>query len=683
MLYGIAASAYCLGNMDSLKISVFPTPYLLHMQNDSICANQIISIPSFTACPANSTIAWANSNTSIGLGASGTGNIGSFTGLNTSNTAFNSGQIDAIPTANSCIGNDSAFVITVKPLPAMAVSTPAPYCPGDMVTSPVPTFTFSPAAGVNYNWSATNNVNIGMPASGIGPNTPATYTAPANNSLVDQTGVITYSPSLNGCLGTTVTETITIKPTPFVSPLANQFYCPNNVVPQINFVCTPSGGTPIFSYSGLGGIGIVQTGSIPSFTATNGTSLPIVSTVSVNATLNSCQGPNTSFNITVYPDPVANFSYTPACDGLPIVFANESTVGGGLSVSSWQWVLDNNGIVFSTAQNPQYTVTPAGTHSVNLLVSTSSVPSCTAQTTQLITVYPNPTVDFTGDNLKGCPSLNTQFTASASVNPGTITGYSWSFGNGQSSSSQTPSSQVFPNGSATAPMYYNVSLMVTTDKGCTAMQTKNNYVEVYPKPIAGFAWNPKNTDITAPTIEFVNQAIGASTYSPALTYGQYGVEYYLGDTYLPDNASNYVYNNSFFNHSYNDPDLSDNYEYYTVTQWVINKYGCTDSIMERVEILPIVTFYIPNAFTPNNDGTDDGFKGTGIGIDNSTYNLWIFDRWGLMIYHAQDLEQVWDGHMRGHEGQPILQEDVYVWKVNFNDIFGKQHEYHGTVTLIK
>ena len=213
---------------------------------------------------------------------------------------------------------------------------------------------------------------------------------------------------------------------------------------------------------------------------------------------------------------------------------------------------------------------------------------------------------------------------------------------------------------------------------------KNNYIEVYPKPIAGFSWSPNTADLLDPTITFVNNAIGAGTYSPTLTYGPLGVEYYLGDNYLTGTSSNIVNNNNtYFNHSYNNPDYTDVVENYTVTQWVINTYGCKDSTQEVVVIQPIVTFYIPNAFTPNGDVTNEGFKGTGIGIDNTTYNLWIFDRWGLMIYHAQDLEKAWDGHMSGHEGQAVLQEDVYVWKVKFNDILHKSHEYHGTVTLIK
>ena len=99
---------------------------------------------------------------------------------------------------------------------------------------------------------------------------------------------------------------------------------------------------------------------------------------------------------------------------------------------------------------------------------------------------------------------------------------------------------------------------------------------------------------------------------------------------------------------------------------------------------PGFTFYIPNAFTPNGDRFNEGFKGIGEGIDNSTYNLWVFDRWGLMIYHSTDINQPWNGHYNNNTAKPVLIEDVYVWKVKLmNAVSGAQHEYHGTVTLLR
>ena len=66
-------------------------------------------------------------------------------------------------------------------------------------------------------------------------------------------------------------------------------------------------------------------------------------------------------------------------------------------------------------------------------------------------------------------------------------------------------------------------------------------------------------------------------------------------------------------------------------------------------------------------------------IDDATYNMWIYDRWGDMIFHSNSLEFGWDGYLKGVRAV----EDVYVWKVSFKDASGKTHNYDGTVTLLR
>jgi gliding motility-associated-like protein len=226
---------------------------------------------------------------------------------------------------------------------------------------------------------------------------------------------------------------------------------------------------------------------------------------------------------------------------------------------------------------------------------------------------------------------------------------------------------MYGNSSPVQLAYYTVSLTVKSDSGCTATVTKNNYITVYPKPRAGFTWGPSDADILDPTIHFYNTSIGGSGNLPIL--------YYLGDVFINhfDTANWSNLNNPV--HIYNNQEP---YTYY-VTQWVKNVYGCKDSVTEPVIINPVYTFYIPNAFSPNGDGKNEGFKGTGIGIDNSTYNLWVFDRWGNQLFHTTNLEETWNGTVN----EVFVQEDVYVWKVRFSDMSGTKHELHGHVSLIK
>ncbi|MGQ0829593.1 MAG: gliding motility-associated C-terminal domain-containing protein, partial [Bacteroidota bacterium] len=118
---------------------------------------------------------------------------------------------------------------------------------------------------------------------------------------------------------------------------------------------------------------------------------------------------------------------------------------------------------------------------------------------------------------------------------------------------------------------------------------------------------------------------------------------------------------------------------YTTTLIVRNADGCYDTISHDIIIEPEFTFYIPNAFTPNGDGKNDYFFGMGIGIKK--YEIFIFDRWGNMIYHSNNIKDQWDG--RANFGKEPAQQDVYVWKVFLTDVFEKQHSYIGTVTIVK
>src|SRR6185437_15540241 len=154
-------------------------------------------------------------------------------------------------------------------------------------------------------------------------------------------------------------------------------------------------------------------------------------------------------------------------------------------------------------------------------IGTSSAPSCTAQVTEPIYINPYPLVDFMGDSLKSCPTLHTNFTNLTTVTPTVGLSYNWDFGNGDHSTSPTPTisgPETYTNSSATQSAYYTVSLKVTTDSGCAATKTKLKYIQVYPRPIADFGWGPTDADIDNPAITFVNEAQGAGPYVP-ITYG--------------------------------------------------------------------------------------------------------------------------------------------------------------------
>jgi gliding motility-associated-like protein len=106
-----------------------------------------------------------------------------------------------------------------------------------------------------------------------------------------------------------------------------------------------------------------------------------------------------------------------------------------------------------------------------------------------------------------------------------------------------------------------------------------------------------------------------------------------------------------------------------------------DSIIQCVEVIAPYTFYIPNAFTPNGDNFNEMFLGYGMYIKD--FHIWIFDRWGNVIFESTDIYKGWDGKVAGGASGNIAQQDVYVWKVKITDTNLKKHEYIGHVSLIK
>ena len=93
------------------------------------------------------------------------------------------------------------------------------------------------------------------------------------------------------------------------------------------------------------------------------------------------------------------------------------------------------------------------------------------------------------------------------------------------------------------------------------------------------------------------------------------------------------------------------------------------------------TIFVPNSFTPNGDGNNDFFMPQGMGLDNDSFGMYIYNRWGELIYETHSTNQPWDG--RSKEGNKIAQTEVYVWLLKTLDSNGNPIELKGHVTLLK
>jgi gliding motility-associated-like protein len=227
--------------------------------------------------------------------------------------------------------------------------------------------------------------------------------------------------------------------------------------------------------------------------------------------------------------------------------------------------------------------------------------------------------------------------------------YFWQFSNGNTSKAYEPV-QVF-----SPPGVYGATLSAFTQSICidtSVVSVKN--VTVHPSPYAGFTFSPQVTSIFDPEITINNLA----------SWDVISWSYLFGD----GSGSLFPYEK----HIYQE------YGNYIIKQIVTNAFGCSDTISQLVKILPEYRFWIPNAFTPDENLLNDYFMPIAIGVIN--YEFEIFNKWGEKLFSTKNPKQGWNGYFKGQE----CKQDVYVWRITFKNVVTEKDEVHyGHVSLLK
>lgn len=333
------------------------------------------------------------------------------------------------------------------------------------------------------------------------------------------------------------------------------------------------------------------------------------------------------------------------CAGSPAQLT--ANAGGGSENYTYQWLPAGAG---STAT---ITVTPATTTVYTVTVS-DDCGTPPASDTVRITVIQKPKVDFEADVRAGCPVLCVKYTSTASVVGDVIKQWTWDFGDGTTSHEPDPMHCYKNTGT------YTVSLSVKTGFGCENKIIKPNYIEVYQVPVADFTYSPDKPTLLVPFVQFTDQSAYAVKW-----------DWDFGDgNDLSHNTSTAQHPN----HTYSDTGR------YCIKLAVTSDKGCTAKTEKCLHVIPEVTIFVPNAFTPDNkDGKNDTFFAKGTYI--KTFKMMIFDRWGMLLFTSNDINWGWPGDVKG--SGIIAQQDVYIWKISATDYLNKKHELIGTVTLVR
>ena len=115
---------------------------------------------------------------------------------------------------------------------------------------------------------------------------------------------------------------------------------------------------------------------------------------------------------------------------------------------------------------------------------------------------------------------------------------------------------------------------------------------------------------------------------------------------------------------------------YVVTLIAANTVGCVDTVSDTVYVTEGI--YVPNVFTPNNDGQNDVFHISAGGME--TYDIEIFNRWGEKVFESNSPNTDWDG--RSMTG--VLESDgAYYYIIKATDYHNKSFNIDGYVQLIR
>lgn len=116
---------------------------------------------------------------------------------------------------------------------------------------------------------------------------------------------------------------------------------------------------------------------------------------------------------------------------------------------------------------------------------------------------------------------------------------------------------------------------------------------------------------------------------------------------------------------------------YEITLIATDQKGCIDSISKWIEIAPERYIYLPNSFTPDDDGLNDYFYGRFTGLMSARF--YIYNRWGEEVFFSDELNFVWDAKF---EGIPV-QDGTYTWYLIYEIEKGIYEDLSGHVNVIR
>ncbi|MDH4474563.1 MAG: PKD domain-containing protein [Fluviicola sp.] len=546
--------------------------------------------------------------------------------------------------------------------------------------------------------------------------TPATNanTLAVANAVTEGTYYAAFYDAVNDCYSpTTAFNVYPVPAAAFTAPTV----CSNSPSSFTDQSTVSSGTISGWAWSfGDGGTSLVQN---PSHTY-----IGAGATYNVTLLVTTPQGCTNSItqSVTTNEPPVAAFTAQAGCANNPVAFTDQSTIASG-TIVAWNWNFGDGSN--SALQNPTHQYAAASNYNVTLTV-TSDLGCTNSITIQVSTTAP--VAAFT--STVACENSPVNFTDQSTISAGNITGWAWDFGDGSNSAVQNP------NHAYTAAGNYTVTLLVTSNLGCTNSVTQQ--VTVAPIPVAAFTAPNACSGVPVNFTDLSTVATGTIT-DWDWTFGDGGSAAIRNPIHTFNTGGNYsvtltVTSNigctnsitqpviitttptASFDFTPNDPDIlnptvqfintssngvSYNWDFgglggstqtspaytfpeepgsYTVTL-IAYSGTCTDTVKSNIAIKDVVIYYVPNSFTPDGDEFNQTFQPVFTnGFDPYDFNMQIFNRWGEVIFESNDATVGWDGSYHGK----LVSDGIYTWKIEFKTLATDERMIiHGNVNKLQ
>lgn len=378
--------------------------------------------------------------------------------------------------------------------------------------------------------------------------------------------------------------------------------------------------------------------------------LPGVGTYPGNLVLNPglfCDD-SINFIIDVFPGLEAGFDFEyDTCDYGPVTFFDLSESGAGPNtVIGWNWAFGDGDV--SDNQNPIHLYKIPGDLNVNLTIRDTN--QCENQISQVVQYFPVPDLLILEPNrFAGCVP-DSIFFLNLSVPIDSTYDIVWDFGDGNIGEGVSPYHFYQDTG------VFSINLDITSPVGCKTDTFFEELITMLPNAVAGFDYNPNEVSNFEPEVNFIDESIDAAAFY-------------------------WNFNNSDFSidqnpvHTFLDTGLV------SVTQIVTHESGCRDTSITILDVIPKVSYFLPNAFTPNLDGIHDRYLGTGVTFGMKSFNMTIWNRYGELVYETDDYSKGWNGR-KNNSGQESP-EGIYMVFVEYVTPRNEKVELRSYATLVR